>query len=191
MTQKEAVKTKDQQGRWYIIHTYSGMEERVKTNLEQRIASMDMKNRIFEVVIPTVEEVEIRDGKRTLVQRKLFPGYVLVRMIMDDQSWYVVRNTPGVTGFVSAEDEKEKRQRPLPLEPQEVEAILKQMQSNTPRIKVGFQKGQSVKITDGPFKEFIGVVDEIYPDKGRVKVLVSLFGRETPLELDFLQAEKL
>lgn len=191
MVRQEEAKAQDQEGRWYIIHTYSGMEERVKTNLEQRIASMDVKDRIFDVVIPTAEEVEIREGRRTLLQRKLFPGYVLVRMLMDDQAWYVVRNTPGVTGFVSAEDEKEKRQRPLPLDPREVEGILKQMQAEAPRVKVGFQKDQSVKVTDGPFKEFIGVVDEIYPDKGRVKVLVSLFGRETPLELDFLQVEKL
>lgn len=179
------------EARWYIIHTYSGQEERIKKNLEQRIETMDVRDRIFRVVIPTEEEIEIKEGKRRSVPRKVFPGYVLVQMIMDDHSWSVVRNTPGVTGFVSAEDEKEKRPKPVPLKQSEVDAILKQMESETPRVRVGFNKGQSVRITDGPFAEFIGVVDEIHPDRGKIRILVSFFGRETPVELDFLQVEKI
>ena len=177
--------------RWYIVHTYSSQEERVKKNLEQRIESMDARDKIFEVVIPTEEEIEIKEGRRKSVQRKVFPGYILVKMKMDDQSWYVVRNTPGVTGFVSSEDEREKRPKPVPLEDSEVEVILKQMYAETPRIRVGFTKGQSIRITDGPFADFIGTVDSIDQDKGKVRVLVSFFGRETPVEMDFLQVEKL
>ncbi len=177
--------------RWYIIHTYSGQEERVKKNLEQRIETMDAQDKVLQVVVPTEEEIEIREGKRRSVPRKVFPGYVLVQMAMDDKSWFVVRNTPGVTGFVSSEDEKDKRSRPVPLEQSEVDAILKQMESEAPRVRVGYTKGQSVRITDGPFADFIGVVDDIYPDRGKIKILVSFFGRETPVELDFLQVEKL
>jgi transcriptional antiterminator NusG len=177
--------------RWYIIHTYSGQEERVKKSLEQRVASMDVMDKIFQVVIPTEEEVEIREGKRRSVRRKVFPGYILVQMTMDDDSWHVVRNTPGVTGFVSTEDEHERRPKPVPLEEQEVEAILKQMESEAPRVRVGLTIGQSVRITDGPFNDFIGTVDQVMEDRGKVKILVSFFGRETPVELDFLQVEKL
>ena len=177
--------------RWYIIHTYSGQEERVKKNLTQRVETMDARDKIFQVVIPTEEEIEIRDGKRRSIPRKVFPGYILVQMKMDDQSWFVVRNTPGVTGFVSAEDEREKRPKPVPLEQQEVDNIIRDMESETPRIRVGFSVGQSVRITDGPFADFIGVVDEIQTEKGKLKILVSFFGRDTPIELDFLQVEKL
>ena len=177
--------------RWYIIHTYSGQEERVKKNLEQRVASMDVSDKIFQVIIPTEEEVEIREGKRRSVRRKVFPGYILVQMNMDDDSWHVVRNTPGVTGFVSTEDEHERRPKPVPLEEQEVEAILKQMESEAPRVRVGLTIGQSVRITDGPFTDFIGAVDQVMEDRGKVRILVSFFGRETPVELDFLQVEKL
>lgn len=176
--------------RWYIVHAYSGQEERVKKNLEQRIATMDVKDKILQVVVPTEEEIEIKEGKRKSVPRKVFPGYILVQMIMDDESWHVVRETPGVTGFVSAEDEYEKRPKPVPLEEREVEAILKQMQSEKPRVRVGFEKGQTVRITDGPFVDFMGVVDEVFPDRAKVRVLVSFFGRETPVELDFLQIER-
>ena len=151
---------------------------------------MDVKDKIFEVVIPTEEEIEIKDGQRKPVPKRVFPGYIIVRMMMDDQSWYVVRNTPGVTGFVSAEDEREGRPKPVPLEDSEVEAILKRMESAEPRVRVGFEKGQMVRITDGPFLDFMGAVDEVYPDRTKVKVLVSFFGRETPVELDFLQIEK-
>lgn len=170
---------------WYVIHTYSGYENKVKTNLEHRIKSMDMEDRIFQVVIPTESEIEVRDGQRRTVSKKVFPGYVLVEMKIDDNSWYVVRNTPGVTGFVGMGGV------PVPLDDAEVEAIFKQMQSGTPRIKIGFSKGQSVRVTGGPFADFVGVVDHVSPDKGKIKVLVSFFGRETPVELDFLQVESL
>jgi transcriptional antiterminator NusG len=179
------------EGQWYIIHCYSGMEERVKKNLEQRIASMDVREKVFEVVVPTEEVVEIKEGRRTPKRERLLPGYVLVRLRMDDESWFVVRNTPGVTGFISADEEGERRVRPLPLTEKEVAGIFRRMEVSQPRAKVGFVKGQNVKITDGPFQEFIGVVDEISPDKGKVTVLVSFFGRETPVELDFLQAERI
>ena len=167
------------------------MEERVRKNLEQRIETMDVRDKIFEVVVPTEEVVEIKEGRRTPKRERLFPSYVLVRMEMDDQSWYVVRNTPGVTGFISADDEKERRSQPIPLTEKEVSAILRRMEAAQPRAKIGLSKGQNVKIADGPFKEFIGEVDEVFPDKGKVKVLVSFFGRETPVELDFLQVERI
>ena len=151
----------EQEIRWYIIHTYSGQEERVKKNLDQRVDSMDVHDKIFQVMVPTEEEIEIKEGRRRSVRRKVFPGYILVQMAMDDDSWHVVRNTPGVTGFVSAEDEKERRPKPVPLEEREVERILKQMESEAPRVKVGFTLGQSVRITDGPFTDFIGVAPRI------------------------------
>ena len=171
--------------RWYVIHTYSGYEDRVKKNLDQRVLTMDVKEKIFRVVVPTEDEIEIRDGQRRTVARKVFPGYVLVEMVVDDESWYVVRNTPGVTGFVGSAN------RPIPLEDDEVKGILRQMEAEAPRVRVGYQVGQSVRVTDGPFSEFIGVVDELDESKGKVKVLLSFFGRETPVELDFLQIEKL
>ncbi len=170
---------------WFVIHTYSGYENKVKKNLEHRIDSMDVRDKIFRVIIPTEDEIEIRDGQRRTVARKIFPGYVLVQMIMDDESWYVVRNTPGVTGFVGMGN------RPTPLEQEEVRNIIRQMRVETPRVKVGFQVGQGVRIIDGPFIDFAGQVDEINLQKGKVKVLVSFFGRETPVELDFLQVERL
>ena len=175
---------------WYIVHTYSGQEDRVKRNLEMRIDSMDVKDKIFSVVVPTEEEIEIKDGQRKSVQRKIFPGYILVQMEMDDESWYVVRNTPGVTGFVSAEDERERRPKPVALEQKEVDAIMARMVSPTPRVKVGLTVGQMVRITSGPFAEFMGSIEHMDEDKGKVRVLVSFFGRETPVELDFLQVEK-
>lgn len=178
--------------RWYVIHTYSGYENRVKANLENRIKSMDVKDKIFQVIVPTEDEVEIKDGQKRTVARKVFPGYILIQMLElkeaeeeSNQAWYVVRNTPGVTGFVGTGN------RPVPLEDEEVLAILKQMESEKPRVKVGIQKGQSVRIIDGPFVDFHGVVDAVNADKGKVRVLVSFFGRETPVELDFLQVEKL
>ena len=176
--------------RWYVIHTYSGYEERVKRNLKQRIESMDAQNQIFQVIIPTEKEIEVREGQKRTVKRKIFPGYLMVEMVMDDKSWNVVRNTPAVTGFVSAQD-SEGKLVPVPLEEEKVQQVKKQMESEVPRVKVGFTKGQSVRIVDGPFIDFVGVVDEVSPEKGKVKVLVSFFGRETPVELDFLQAERL
>lgn len=186
----EQATTAETEVHWYIVHTYSGQEDRVKRNLELRIESMDVKDKIFQVVVPTEEEIEIKEGKRKSVQRKIFPGYILVQMQMDDQSWYVVRNTPGVTGFVSSEDERERRPKPVPLETEEVDRILNRMEEPTPRIKVGLAAGQMVRITSGPFAEFMGSVDAVDEDKGKVRVLVSFFGRETPVELDFLQVER-
>jgi len=183
--QTKELEKKDGDRQWYVIHTYSGYENKVKTNLEHRIESMDMKDKIFQVVIPTEEEIEVKDGQRRTVHKKVFPGYVLVEMKLTDDSWYVVRNTPGVTGFVGSGN------KPVPLDETEVKQILKQMRAETPRIKIGFGKGQSVRVIDGPFTDFIGVVDEILHDKGKVRVLISFFGRETPVELDFLQVEKL
>ncbi len=171
--------------RWYIIHTYSGYEERVRSNLEQRIKFMDAANKVTQVVIPTEDEIEIRRGQRHTVSKKVFPGYILVQMEMDEESWNVVRNTPGVTNFVGDGN------KPMPLAEEEVDAILKQMTEGTPQVKVGFTKGQSVRVSNGPFIDFIGIVDEINVQRGKVKVLLSLFGRETPVELDFLQVEKL
>ena len=171
--------------RWYVIHTYSGYENKVKTNLEHRIQSMDMGDKIFQVLVPTEEEIEIKNGKRHPVERKIFPGYVLVEMVMGDDSWYVVRNTPGVTSFVGSGN------KPTELTDTEVRAILRQIKLDAPKYKVAFTKGESVRVTDGPFTDLHGVVDEVNPERNKVKVLVSIFGRETPVELDFLQIEKL
>ena len=169
----------------YVIHTYSGYEERVKKNLGQRINFMDSGSEVLDVVIPTEDEIEVKGGQRRTVTKKILPGYILVKMKMSDQSWSVVRNTPGVTGFVGSGS------KPTPLEEEEVSKILKQMEAEAPRVKVGFRRGQSVRVTDGPFIDFVGVVDEINQGKGKVKVFLSLFGQETPVELDFLQVEKL
>ena len=170
---------------WFVIHTYSGYEERVKKNLEQRIKFTDSKDEVAQIVIPTEDETEVRNGQRRTVARKILPGYVLIQMKLSDQSWNVVRNTPGVTGFVGSGG------KPTPLKEDEVSSILKQMEAEAPRVKVGFRKGQSIRVTDGPFVEFVGVVDEINTQKGKVKVFLSLFGQETAVELDFLQVEKL
>ena len=172
---------------WYAIHTYSGYENKVKSHLEARINSMDMRNKIFRVIVPMEEEVEIKQGQRRTVQRKVFPGYVLVEMVMSDEAWYVVRNTPGVTSFVGSGT------RPIPLQENEMKSILKQVTKETekPKAKVSFAKGQSVRVIDGPFTEFIGTVSDINMDRNKVTVLVSFFGRETPVVLDFLQVEKI
>jgi transcriptional antiterminator NusG len=177
---------------WYVIHTYSGYENKVKTNLEHRIESMDARDLIFQVIVPTEEEIEIKDGQRRTVEKKVFPGYVLVQMIelreddpQSSRAWFVVRNTPGVTGFVGSGT------RPTSLDTADVKKILRQMRTKEPRVKVGFTIGQSVRMIDGPFMDFVGQVDEINLEKGRVRVLVSFFGRETPVELDFLQVERL
>ncbi|MFC2072062.1 transcription termination/antitermination protein NusG [Chloroflexota bacterium] len=170
---------------WFVIHTYSGHEERVKKNLEQRMKLMDAGDDVSQVVIPTEDEVEVRSGQRRTVAKKILPGYVLIQMKMSDQSWNIVRNTPGVTGFVGSGS------KPIPLHEGEVDQILKRMTAETPTFKVGFKQGQSVRVTDGPFTDFVGIVDEIIAGKGKVKVLLSLFGRDTPVELDFLQVEKL
>jgi transcription termination/antitermination protein NusG len=177
----------DSERAWYAIHTYSGYENKVRSHLEARIASMDMRNKIFRVIVPMEEEVEIKQGQRRTVQRKVFPGYVLVEMVMSDEAWYVVRNTPGVTSFVGSGT------RPVPLQEHEIKSILKQVTKETekPKAKISFSKGQSVRVIDGPFTEFIGTVSEINMDRNKVTVLVSFFGRETPVVLDFLQVEKI
>ena len=177
--------------RWYVIHTYSGYENKVKANLEHRIESMGMEDKIFQVLVPMEDEIEIRQGQRHTVQKKVYPGYVLVEMILDPDSWFVVRNTPGVTSFVGGANIPGVRSEPIPLDENEVKQILRHMGVETPKFRVAFTKGQSVRVTDGPFAEFIGTVDEVNPERNKVKVLVSIFGRETPVELDFLQVEKL
>lgn len=169
---------------WFVIHSYSGMENKVKKNIEHRAESMGMADRILHVVVPTETEIEIRKGARKEVERRVFPGYILVNMIMDEDSWYVVRNTPGVTGFVGMGN------KPTPLRQEEVDKIMRRIESDEPRIKVNFQPGEHVRILNGPFAEFSGTVEEIYPDKGKAKVLVSFFNRETPVEVDFLQLER-
>ena len=173
---------------WYIVQTYSGHEKKVKANLEQRIKSMDMSSKIFQVIIPTQNEIEIREGQKKTITKNLFPGYVLVNMELDDSSWYVVRNTPAVTGF--AGENLEEKAQPTPLDPNEIDKILSQMEHKPTQIKVGFEVGDAVRVTSGPFSEFIGNVEAINTDKGLVKVMLSMFGRDTPVELDFLQVEK-
>ena len=185
-----SLRTKPKNPRWYIIHAYSGQEDRVKKNLDLRVQSMDMQKKIFQVVVPTEEEIVLKDGKRTPERKKVFPGYILVQMEMDDESWYAVRNTPGVTGFVSTEDEQDKRPQPIALEPKEVEAILSQIESGAPKMAVGLKTGDMVRIKEGPFTDFMGSVSEVDLDRARIRVLVTFFGRETPVELDFLQVEK-
>jgi transcriptional antiterminator NusG len=169
---------------WYVVHTYSGYENKVKKNLEHRIESMGMQDQIFQVVVPTEEEVEIKEGHRRTVRKRVFPGYVLVEMVMTDDSWYVVRNTPGVTGFVGSGN------KPSPLSQAEADKIFKRMEVEAPKIKVSFREGQTVRIIDGPFVDFMGAVDDVDSQKGKVRVLVSFFGRETPVELDFLQVSE-
>ena len=170
---------------WFVVHCYSGYENKVRHNLEQRIESMGMKDQIFDVVIPTQEEIEVRDGKRRSIERHVFPGYVLVNMIMSEESWYVVRNTPGVTGFVGMGND------PIPLRPEEVSQILRRMEAEAPTIKVTYKPGETVRIVDGPFNDFHGTVDEIDMERSKVRVMVNFFGRSTPVELDFLQVEKI
>lgn len=171
--------------RWYVIHTYSGYENKVKRALEKRIESLDMRDKIFRVVVPTMEETEIKNGSRKTVARKVYPGYVLVEMMMTDESWYVVRNTQGVTSFVGSGN------KPTPLIEDEVGRIMKQMETEAPKIRTSFQVGQAVKIVDGPFSEFTGTIDSIDNTRNKVIVMVSIFGRETPLTLDFLQIERI
>ena len=168
---------------WYVVHCYSGYENKVRHSIEQRIETMGMQDKIFDVVVPTEEEIEIKDGKRRTVERRVFPGYILVQLIMDEDSWYVVRNTPGVTGFVGMGND------PTPLRSDEVAKIMNRMEAEAPKVKFNFQPGEKVRIRSGPFNDFIGTVDEIDIERAKVKVLVSFFGRETPVELDFLHVE--
>jgi transcriptional antiterminator NusG len=180
-------RTDDTTSNWYVLHTYSGQEERVRRNLENRIESLDVQNLVLNVVVPTEEQIEIKGGEKKTVTKKVFPGYILVEMVMDDRTWRVIRETPGVTGFVSSGDPP----RPVPLEDSEVENILDQMEAAAPRVRVGYATGETVKITDGPFLDFMGSVEEVNEDRGKVIVMVTFFGRETPVELDFLQVEKI
>ncbi|MEW8976890.1 MAG: transcription termination/antitermination protein NusG [Symbiobacterium sp.] len=171
---------------WYVVHTYSGYENKVKTNLEKRVESMEMRDKIFQVVVPMEDAVEIKDGKQKKVKRKVFPGYVLVEMVMSDDSWYVVRNTPGVTGFVGSGN------KPIPLTPEEVDAILGRPAEDKPAsVVVDFEVGQPVRVISGPFKDHTGVIQELFPEKGKARVLVTIFGRETPVEVDFSQIEEI
>ena len=170
---------------WYVVHAYSGHEEKVRNNLMKRVDSMDMHDRIFEVLVPTEDVIEIKDGQRRHVAKRTFPGYILVNMIMSDESWYVVRNTPGVTSFVGSGN------KPVPLQEKEIKSIQKQIKAEAPKVRVEYQVGENVRVIDGPFSDFHGKVDEINADKGKLKVLVNMFGRETPVELDLLQVERL
>jgi transcriptional antiterminator NusG len=170
---------------WYVIHCYSGYENKVRHAIEQRIETMGMRDKIFDVIVPTQEEIEVKDGKRRTVEKRVFPGYILVEMKLDEDSWYVVRNTPGVTGFVGMGND------PTPLRPEEVKQIIERMSDVSPVVKVNFKIGQKVRIVDGPFNDFIGTVAAIDPDKSKVRVMVNFFGRDTPVELDFLEVEKI
>ncbi|MGO0123353.1 transcription termination/antitermination protein NusG [Desulfothermobacter acidiphilus] len=171
--------------RWYVIHTYSGYENKVKANLEKRIASMNMEDKIFNIVIPEEDEIEIKDGKKKITKRRIFPGYILVEMILTDESWYVVRNTPGVTGFVGGGN------KPIPLTEEEVEEILKRARGETPRFRLDVAPGEKVRVISGPFQNFSGVVEEVNAEKAKLRVMISMFGRETPIELDYAQVEKI
>ena len=177
-----------EEAEWYVVHTYSGYENKVKQNLEHRIESMGMHDQIFQIVVPVEEEVDIKDGQRRIVERKIFPGYVLVRMLLTDDSWGVVRNTPAVTGFVGSQ--MGERVKPVPLRPEDVDKIMRRMEAEEPTIRVSFREGQNVRIVDGPFTDFHGVIDAIDMESGKVRLMVNFFGRETPVELDFLQVEK-
>ena len=174
----------DLEGKWYVLHTYSGYENKVKKTIETRVDSLDLGDRVYEIVVPTQEEIEIKNGQRQTVLKKVFPGYVLVRMELDDETWYALRNTPGVTGFVNVDN------KPVQLEENRVQSIMKGMVAEAPKVKVTFALGDTVRINDGPFADFRGEIDEINQEKGKIRVLVSFFGRETPVELDFLQAER-
>ncbi|MEX0617005.1 MAG: transcription termination/antitermination protein NusG [Candidatus Woykebacteria bacterium] len=186
-TKKEEVEkaSPKKDGRWYVVHTYAGHENKVAATLKQKIKASNLENKIFEVMVPTQEKIEIREGKKVSIQEKIFPGYILVSMDLDNLSWYAVRSTPGVTGFVGVGN------KPTPLDPKEVETIQKFSELGAPTYKATFSTGEAVKIIDGPFSDFIGAIDEINEEKGKLKVLVSIFGRETPVELDFLQVSKL
>lgn len=169
---------------WYVLHTYSGYEDNVSRNLRQRIESMDMQDFIFDVIVPKEKKIKIKGGKRVTVEERIYPGYVLVDMVVTDASWYVVRNTPNVTGFIGLGT------TPTPIDPAEIESIKKRMGVSEPKYKVDVKKGDMIQVIDGPFKNFDGKVEEVDEEKGKLKVFVSIFGRETPVELDFLQVKK-
>jgi len=176
---------KSEKGDWYVVHTYSGHENKVAATLKQKIEAGHLQDKIFDVMVPTQEKIEVREGKKQTIRERIFPGYVLVKMALDNQTWYQVRSTAGVTGFVGVGN------KPTPLDPAEVESILKFSKMEAPTYKAAFSVGEAIKIVDGPFADFIGTVDEINEEKGKIRALVSIFGRETPVELDFLQVSKL
>ncbi len=170
---------------WYAIHTYSGHEDKIKANLQQRVKATGMEEKIFEILIPTEEKVKVKNGKKTAVKENIFPGYALIKMIMDDDSWYVVRNTPGVIGFAGAGT------KPVPVANTEMNRVLKDMGVSKPKAEIDLDIGESVRVTEGPFEDFVGEIKEIDEEKAKLMVLVSMFGRETPVELDFEQVEKI
>ena len=182
---RDEITQSEEDARWYTIHTYAGYENAVERNLKQRIESLDMKNKIFEVIVPTEKKIRVKGGKRIIEEEKIYPGYILVRMIVDDDSWFVVRNTPRVTGFVGSGN------TPVPMEESEVSSLMKRMKAEAPKHRIDLVRDDPVVIADGPFKDLEGKVSEIDEDRGKVKVMVSMFGRETPVELDFLQIRKL
>lgn len=170
---------------WYVVHTYSGYENKVKVNIARRVESMGMQDKIFQVVVPVEEQIEFKDGKKKIVKKKIFPGYILVQMEMDDDSWYLVRKTPGVTGFVGSGS------KPISLQEEEIEEILRQIGVSEPKQQINLNPGETVRVTDGPFENLTGIVETINNDRGKVRVLISMFGRETPIELNFSQVEKM
>jgi transcription termination/antitermination protein NusG len=180
-----AKQTLNQGRRWYVLHTYSGYEENVEKNLKQRIESMDMEDKIFNILIPVEKKIKIKNGKRKVVEEKIFPGYVMVEMVVTDESWYVVRNTPNVTGFIGTGT------IPTPISEKEIKGLQKRMGVDEPKFKIDVMEGSPVRIMDGPFKNLEGKVLSIDEGKGKIKVLVNMFGRETPIELDFLQIKKI
>ncbi len=170
---------------WYVVHTYSGYENKVKVNIARRVESMGMQDKIFQVVVPVEEQIEFKDGKKKIVKKKIFPGYILVQMEMDDDLWYLVRKTPGVTGFVGSGS------KPISLQEEEIEEILRQIGVSEPKQQINLNPGETVRVTDGPFENLTGIVETINNDRGKVRVLISMFGRETPIELNFSQVEKM
>jgi len=181
---KQIVIYEDDEPQWYVVHCYSGYENKVRQIIEQRRETLGLQDKIFDIIVPTQEEIEVREGKRRTVERRVFPGYILVEMKMSKESWSLVRNTPGVTGFVGTDN------HPTPLRPDEVAQIVRRMESDAPKVRIDFKVGDHVRIVDGPFYDFSGTVDHIDLDRSKVRVMVSFFGRETPVELDFLQVEK-
>ncbi|OGK66292.1 transcription termination/antitermination protein NusG [Candidatus Roizmanbacteria bacterium RIFOXYB2_FULL_41_10] len=182
---EEPKKTVPPEAKWYVVHTQAGYEQKTKTSLEQRIKTLGFEKFVFEIIIPMKDVITIKQGKKKQIKEKLFPGYILVNMVLDDDSWLVVRTTEGVTGFVGAGN------KPTPISEKEVEAIMKFTRDEAPKFKAKFSKGEAVKIIDGPFTDFLGTVQSVDEDQGKVKVLISIFGRETPIDLDFLQIQKI
>ncbi|MDD2485165.1 MAG: transcription termination/antitermination protein NusG [bacterium] len=183
--ENEVMVEKNKEKRWYVLHTHSGYEAKAKASLERRIQSMGLEDRISQVVIPTEEEIEIKDGKKKRTKKKIFPGYIMIEMAMDNDIWQLVRNTTGITGFISSGS------KPVPLQEREVQTILHQMGMAAPKIKVAWDPGDSIRVISGPFMNFTGVIEDIYPEQGKLRALLTIFGRETPVELEFYQVEKL